>query len=833
MALDPNDPYALATWDEDLEARFLAGVGTPYGVDPMVQPAPMQITAPVGAPPQEAPAAAIAQPLTPQEEAQIEIVQRPAPVQNTPDFQSRAPGGSRFDTPLSTDDEQEFQSWAKENRAPITDDYDMRGFWKALKSGDPRAETAINPSDNELHFPDTWKTPIHHSFSNESIYADADAPHWEGNVLVDKDGRVVVDERTPEERSRPSFAGSSVDQAPAPTMEVEPELGLADQFTNVIPSAIAVARNPMTDDELSQDALNDKYTQMALTDPEVYAKVTAKQDIDRHNREVDEQLRIANEDRDRLLEKNRLEQEAFEQHRKDMAASDAEIKQLAEEDIDGDRWMDSRSTLQTIAAFTAAIVGGLNQHNTGGRNMGLEAIEREIDRDVEIQKANLAKRERLAGMKRDSVQQRFQTEMEWTRSLEVRRQALYQVAQRGLQIEMSKYDPRGTTAQRIADSLVNLQAAQQAARAKAEQQNLENRLKFGDLVLKARDADLKALQIQEKQKKLQGGGPSQRFPRSYWVAQGLPDPGVEGLTDKDYNTWLTRKGKAKDLGGNDAKSRKEAAEATKAEAEAAAAKTGFQVSNPVTKTPLKNKDGEPFVIMDATERQKARDIMTAAANIRRLADKMAELKRKYGGAIGSLGGDEAQEIKSLASQIDFETFKAFDLGAPSEGDKALAEGVRGGADPTSFIKDATKGFQTYAEGVEKKMNTLMSARGYDGDYIKLPRAGALEKAEASVVDEIVGELTKDKHVAADKDSTKFLGMKVDPRFDINHGLSKASEERIFQLEAYADQPGDIGDQARRSIRKLAKDAPTPELRARMKALSEKLTDSNARTGAAR
>jgi hypothetical protein len=305
------------------------------------------------------------------------------------------------------------------------------------------------------------------------------------------------------------------------------------------------------------------------------------------------------------------------------------------------------------------------------------------------------------------------------------------------------------------------------------------------------------------------------------------------MTDKDYSTWLTRKGKAKDLNPNDAKSRKEEADAQKAEAEAAAAATGYVIKNPETGEPILNPDKTPVVEMDATKRNRLSSIVEAAGNIRRLADKMAELKKNHGGAIKALGSDEAQEIQSLASMIDFETFKAFDLGAPSEGDKALAEGVRGGADPTSFVKDATTGFQAYADAVEKKANAALRSSGYRGDPLRFKRAAALPKAKSSVVDEITSKLTKDKHVAADKDSTKFLGMKVDPRFDINRGLSKESEEWIFQLSAYADQPGEIGDQARKSIRKLVTDAPTPELRARMKELADALPDTNARTGAAR
>ena len=105
---------------------------------------------------------------------------------------------NRYRTSLTPQEEYQFVQWVKANKIPFDplgrdasplSDYDMRGFWKAMMSGDPNAKRAEN-----LHFPDTYKTPFHRSFSNESIYAGKDSPRWEGNRLVDKFGKVVFDE---------------------------------------------------------------------------------------------------------------------------------------------------------------------------------------------------------------------------------------------------------------------------------------------------------------------------------------------------------------------------------------------------------------------------------------------------------------------------------------------------------------------------------------------------------------------------------------------------------------------------------------------------------------
>lgn len=106
-------------------------------------------------------------------------------------FEYAKPGP--YVTTLSPEDETKFLQWVKANKIPWREekqsDYDMRGFWKAQQGGDAGAKRATN-----LHFPDTYKTPYHKTFSNESKYATKDAPHWEGNVLKDKNGKIVADE---------------------------------------------------------------------------------------------------------------------------------------------------------------------------------------------------------------------------------------------------------------------------------------------------------------------------------------------------------------------------------------------------------------------------------------------------------------------------------------------------------------------------------------------------------------------------------------------------------------------------------------------------------------
>lgn len=106
-----------------------------------------------------------------------------------------------YQTGLDPLNEAYFRTWVKNNKIPFNpndpkSDYDMRGLYKALRSGDPRAVQSANSNDGQMHFPDTWKTPYHKSFSNESIYATKAAPAWNSkDQLISPMGSVMFDER--------------------------------------------------------------------------------------------------------------------------------------------------------------------------------------------------------------------------------------------------------------------------------------------------------------------------------------------------------------------------------------------------------------------------------------------------------------------------------------------------------------------------------------------------------------------------------------------------------------------------------------------------------------
>jgi hypothetical protein len=107
-----------------------------------------------------------------------------------------------YNTPLSPMDEMMFQGWLGKNNVPFdpkapVSDYDMRGFWKGLQEGHPQAQSAIDPNDGKMHYPDYWKTPYHDTFSDQSQWAGPTAPKWnDQDQLVTPGARIQFDDRS-------------------------------------------------------------------------------------------------------------------------------------------------------------------------------------------------------------------------------------------------------------------------------------------------------------------------------------------------------------------------------------------------------------------------------------------------------------------------------------------------------------------------------------------------------------------------------------------------------------------------------------------------------------
>lgn len=124
---------------------------------------------------------------------------QPPPV--NPMLAGRQPASS-YNTPLNAMDEFAYRQWVQQNQVPTNpnamglQDYDMRGFYQGLQQQNPKAQSAIDPNDSRMHYPDFWKTPLHQTFYNESQWAPPSAPQWTPNdQLASSNGQILFDDK--------------------------------------------------------------------------------------------------------------------------------------------------------------------------------------------------------------------------------------------------------------------------------------------------------------------------------------------------------------------------------------------------------------------------------------------------------------------------------------------------------------------------------------------------------------------------------------------------------------------------------------------------------------
>jgi len=92
-------------------------------------------------------------------------------------------------TQLSPEMENQYKFWMAQNSINPDKNYDMRGFYLGGLLNDPLAQTEVNQSDTQIHFPDKWKLPSHPTFSQESIYSNSKQdPYWMENLPPYKKG---------------------------------------------------------------------------------------------------------------------------------------------------------------------------------------------------------------------------------------------------------------------------------------------------------------------------------------------------------------------------------------------------------------------------------------------------------------------------------------------------------------------------------------------------------------------------------------------------------------------------------------------------------------------
>lgn len=498
----------------------------------------------------------------------------------------------------------------------------------------------------------------------------------------------------------PPDAVTGVDAAP---INVPPPVEETAALEQVGPRPDSPDFDPLApqswDNTIGQEDLH----QMALRHPQEFAAYSQAHDAARASEQRQQEAVVA---------RKNAEQE--EQNYADLRASQAKADQVRDEvantRIDANRWRESRSVPQSIAAFLSVVVGGLYQARKGGPNIGLEIINKAIDQDIAEQESNLANKRGVLAEMREAGMSRFQSQQAY-------RTAVYARAKEDLLTKLQDFDPRGTTALEGAKHAYqfDMQIAQAAELAR------QQALKEGLTAAKERREMLKSMdehgEAQDKhalaQRKLAGGGTGAKQSPEYFVSRGLMPPPVP-MTDKEYKAWL----------GN----RKAGAEVTKADQEALAGQSQGMSKEEAERgiAGLKQKDDKPFIAQGTPEKVAGvRDRVAATKTVVRILDQIGRTRTGWSPDVTK--STEWKQLKADWAAAKGVAKDVLGLGALSGPDEALIENYLGGLDPTG-IRDPGPGLKRARQNMVNMTGDVLTGVGYDGKFdIPEPKLNAVEE----------------------------------------------------------------------------------------------------------
>jgi hypothetical protein len=169
------------------------------------------------------------------------------------------------------------------------------------------------------------------------------------------------------------------------------------------------------------------------------------------------------------------------------ASVQAEAEALGNERIDNNNWWHDRSLGQSILAFAAIAGGGWQSVKRGGRNVGLDIIQKSIDDDIETQAANLAHRRGMLDQKQGAVAQMYARTGDLFQAKEAVRLAGYGMAKQAALAEAQKFDPRGTAAQAKLQLAAEIDQRMRDAQLKAYDESQAREMTRLDIAKKRRD----------------------------------------------------------------------------------------------------------------------------------------------------------------------------------------------------------------------------------------------------------------------------------------------------------------------------------------------------------
>lgn len=276
------------------------------------------------------------------------------------------------------------------------------------------------------------------------------------------------------------FAVDAVSGGPAPANAEDPNAALHRIATD--PNASVADRQAawqtLTPDERTNLVNNTDPKQLsaiatAAMSQEELATIGVRHEQQRIHEESAAKLQLAQQQDEQARQSYQTYQTAQQRAATDSADVSAQADALSREKIDPEE----HGVGAVITNLITATVGGFVSSGTGGKNLALEAIDKQTDRRIQAQKDNIANRWQGLNFKRNMIAEQLQRSGDMYKAETTYRLSQYDRALSELQTKQQDYDPRGTTALKIAASTQQIQTQRQQTLQVFQQQQFENHIK--------------------------------------------------------------------------------------------------------------------------------------------------------------------------------------------------------------------------------------------------------------------------------------------------------------------------------------------------------------------
>ena len=578
---------------------------------------------------------------------------------------------------------------------------------------------------------------------------------------------------------------------PPPMSAPQPGIGLPAGLISGAMAAPDGARDLEAPTDPSQDiaALND----------EQYAQYKLAQQIASRERMLADQAKAAQAEREQAERDHVAAVEANKRAQEESAAIADEAKKLGNERIDPEHWWSTRSSGQQIAAVLGAFVAGMVRARKGGSNVVLDTMDREIDRDIAAQQANIANRRAALGERKEGLSRSISLDANAAAEATKFRVATYERAINESAAREAAFDPRGTRAQAERELRDQMRARQAEA---IQRFNDQRRKTIMEDIKFRQDAEKHALDMAKGQADLARklgavGGTGAVKPDeqvqdpSYFAQRGLIAPPVP-MSPAQYKAWQPLKKGSQEITANQT--------------------TGM--SKEEIERGIDLPGGDSFIAKGRPEdAAKLRTQIAAAKEIIDLMDDALTTRTGWSTDLGN--SEERQQLVAIWGNAKIAAKNLNDLGAITEADVPLIKGAIGTDDP-SKLRDPTPGIRKARELVLNKVNNLLRGAGYKGRWDVRPLPGKGGAATVRPGDAEQAALLKGPsldQVAGELGASPLDGADVAAKFREAGGILPSARRTIDALAAglRSTDPREVELAATR-LRELAAHADLPAVR---------------------